>query len=99
MAPGARYKFGAPIFEPEVFRKQMYCVEECTYDILGIFRRPRNHSAPSQYFSAPRVIWRPGNCDPLPLRYAHVDWTIIQRVKSYRCLRQQTSYRYVTIMH
>jgi len=29
MAPGARSKFGAPMFEPEVFRKQM-C--KCTED-------------------------------------------------------------------
>jgi len=28
MAPRARSKFGAPIFEFEVVRKQMYCVEE-----------------------------------------------------------------------
>jgi len=27
MAPGARSKFGSPILEPEVFRKQMYCIE------------------------------------------------------------------------
>jgi len=26
--PGARSKFGAPMFEPEVFRKQMYSIEE-----------------------------------------------------------------------
>jgi len=30
MAPGARSKFGAPVFETEVFRKQMYCIEEST---------------------------------------------------------------------
>jgi len=30
MEPGARCKFDAPIFEPEVFRKQMHCIEECT---------------------------------------------------------------------
>jgi len=28
------------MFEPEVFRKQMYCIEESTYDIVGSFRRP-----------------------------------------------------------
>jgi len=38
---GARCKFSASIFEPEVFRKQMYCTEECTCDIIGIFWRPR----------------------------------------------------------
>ena len=73
MAPGARCKFGTPIFEPEVFRKQMYCIEEGTCDIAGIVWRVRNHSAPPQYFSALRVIGRPGDCAPFPLRYAHAD--------------------------
>jgi len=86
MAPGARSKFGAPIFEPEVFRKQMYCIEECTCDIIGIFWRPRSHSPPRS-IQRPRVIRRPGNCAPLPLCYAPADWTIMQRVKSCRCLR------------
>jgi len=34
------------MFEPEVFRKQMYCIEESTCDISGTFRRPEN-CAPS----------------------------------------------------
>jgi len=34
MAPGARHKFGAPMFEPEVFRKQMYCIEGSACDIV-----------------------------------------------------------------
>ena len=29
-----------PIFEPEVFRNQMYCIEESTSDMVGTFRRP-----------------------------------------------------------
>ena len=45
MAPGARSKFGAPMFEPEVFRKQMYCTEESTCDIVETFRRPRSDLA------------------------------------------------------
>jgi len=36
MAPGARSKFGAPIFEPEVFRKQIYCTEVLV-TLLGLF--------------------------------------------------------------
>jgi len=36
MAPGARSKFGAPMFEPEVFRKQMYCTEVLV-TLLGLF--------------------------------------------------------------
>jgi len=39
MAPGARSKFGALMFETEVFRKQMYCIEESTCDIVETFRR------------------------------------------------------------
>ena len=27
-----------PLFEPEIFRKQIYCIEECTCDIVGIFQ-------------------------------------------------------------
>ena len=50
--PGARSKFGAPMFEPEVFRKQIYCVKDSTCDIVGAFRRPI-------------VIRRPGNFAPL----------------------------------
>jgi len=55
MAPGARSKFGALIFEAEVFRKQMYCIEESTCDIFGTFRRP------TQSLGASIVIRRPGN--------------------------------------
>jgi len=53
MAPGAKSKFGAPVVEPapswskfgalvvepELFRKQIYCTEESTYDIVGTFWR------------------------------------------------------------
>ena len=49
-------KFGAPIFEPEVFRKQIHCIEESTCDIVGTFRRS------PQSFGAPIVIRRLGNC-------------------------------------
>jgi len=64
MAPGAKSKFGAPMPEPEVFQKQMYCVEESTFDIVGTFRRPT-------VIWYPLVIRRPGNCAPLaPSRYA-----------------------------
>jgi len=47
MAPGARGKFGAPMFEPEVFQKQMYFIVESTCDTVGTFR------SPMQSFSAP----------------------------------------------
>jgi len=44
-----------PMFEPEVFQKQMYSIEESTCDIVGPLRRP------TQWFRAPVVIRRPGN--------------------------------------
>jgi len=56
MAPGARSKFGDPVFEPEVFRKQIYCTEVLV-TLLG-------------HFGALIVIWLPGNRAPYPRRYA-----------------------------
>jgi len=50
MAPGARSKFGASMFEPEVFWKQMYC-SEVLVTLLGLF-------------GVLIVIRRPGNCVP-----------------------------------
>jgi len=41
------------MFEPEFFRKQMFCTEEGTCDVVETFRRPNSHSAP------PAVIWLP----------------------------------------
>jgi len=58
MAPGSRIKFGAPMFAPELRRKQMDCVEESACDMIGTFRRP------PQPFSVPIVICHPGNCVP-----------------------------------
>ena len=61
MAQGARSKFGAPMFEPEFFRKQMYCIEESTCDIAGTFPRPRSDSVPGACVPlAPSL--RPCNC-------------------------------------
>ena len=59
MASGARSKFGAPMLEPEVFRTQMYCIEESTCDNLGTFRRT------TQWFVGPTVIRLPENGSPL----------------------------------
>jgi len=55
MAPGARSKFGASMFEPEFPRKQMCCIEESTCVIVAPFWRP-------QWFGAPIAIRHPGNC-------------------------------------
>jgi len=63
MASWVGSKFGAPMFEHEVFRKQMYCTEVLV-TLLGLFGTPRSHSAPSLWFSARGVV-------PLvPRRYA-----------------------------
>jgi len=56
MAPGARSKFGASMFEPELFRKQMYCIDESTCDVLGTFRSPSRDGA--------RVILAPPSLRP-----------------------------------
>ena len=48
--PRARSMFGAPMFEHEVFRKQMYCTEVLV-TLLGLF-------------GALIVIRRTGNCAP-----------------------------------
>ena len=47
------------MFQFEVFRKQMFCIEESTCDIDRNFRRP------PWRFGAPILIWGPGNCVPL----------------------------------
>jgi len=54
---GARGKkqVWVPMFEPEVFRKQMYCIEVLV-TLLGLLR--------------PAVIRRPENCALAPRRYA-----------------------------
>jgi len=65
MAPGARSKFGATMFEREFFRKQMYCIEESTCDILETFRSPAVIRHHPQCFGASIVIRRPRNCAPL----------------------------------
>jgi len=44
MAAGARSKFAASMFEPEVFRKQLYCIEQSTCDIVRTFHSPGNCS-------------------------------------------------------
>jgi len=43
-------QFGVPMFKPDVFRKQMYCIES-TLDIFGTFRRLHSDSAPGELCS------------------------------------------------
>jgi len=40
------------MFEPEVFRKQIYC-SEVLVRLLGLFGAPRSHSAPLHPLYAP----------------------------------------------
>jgi len=54
MGPGARNEFGALVFEPEVFWKQMYCFEKSANDIVVIYA-PRSNSATGEL------------CPPCPL--------------------------------
>ena len=42
-------------FEPEVFQKQIYCIEESSCQIVGTFRRPHSNSSPEEL------------CPPCPL--------------------------------
>ena len=64
MAPGTRSKFGAPMFGLEFFWKQIYCIEESTCDIVGTFRRPRSHSAPTAVIWCPHSDSAPGELRP-----------------------------------
>jgi len=49
MPPQARNKFDAPMFEPEVFRKQMNSrFEKIAYGIVVTFSLPRRDSAPGE---------------------------------------------------
>jgi len=47
------------MFEPEAFRKDVYCIEKSTCEIVGTLRSHR------QTFEAPAVIRHPHN-DPAP---------------------------------
>ena len=49
----ARNKFGAPMFEPKVFREKMYCIKESTCNIVGTFWCP-GHCDPCPSRNVPR---------------------------------------------
>jgi len=38
------------MFEPEIFLKQMYCIEESTCNIFETFQRPHSDLAPGKLF-------------------------------------------------
>jgi len=52
------------MFESEIFRKEIYCIEECTCDTVGIFRRHLQSFGVPQWFGAWRIV------PSLPPRYA-----------------------------
>jgi len=89
MAPGARSKFGAPMFETEVFRMQIYCISEIIVTFLGLFGAPRSHSAPPQWFGAPQWLGVRAIAPlsplvvPLVIKYNLVDgctWSFLHRL-------------------
>ena len=67
-------KFGAPMVKSEFFRRQIYCtvLKKVLVTLLGLFSASSSNSAPLQWFSAPIVNWRPGNCAPLVTPLARV---------------------------
>jgi len=56
------YKFGAPMFEPEVFRKQMCCSEKGVYDI-AVTLCPRSDSAPEKLCPLAPFVTPPVLCN------------------------------------
>ena len=65
MAPGARSKFGALMFEPEIFRKQIYHIEECACGIFRTFRRHRQSFGSPTVIRCAHSVRRPENYDRL----------------------------------
>jgi len=59
MALGAKNKFGAPMFEAEVFRKQIYCIEEGTCTLLGLFGASHSDSVPGELCSLVPLVTTP----------------------------------------
>jgi len=98
MAPGAKNKFGAPMvkpappwskfgapmFEAELFPMQICWIEESTCDIVGTFRRPRSELAPGEL------------CPPCPSSLR--PWLIVLRFSNSTCFlcKQQTFLKYLS---
>ena len=73
------------MFETEVFRRQMYWIEESACDIVWTFRPP------PQWFGAPMVTRRPGNCSPLAplvrrLRWSERNRSVFSQLYFFKCL-------------
>jgi len=59
------------MFEPEVFRKQMYCIKESTCGIVWSFPAPRSHYATPWWFGAGVL------CSPCPPRPIFAAWKLV----------------------
>jgi len=63
-----------PLLELEVFRKQIYCIEEGICDILGTFWRPQNNSAPGELFPLVPPSLRPWTQSNQSAKGFHRKW-------------------------
>jgi len=84
--PGQDASLAPPYSNLRSFGSECTVLKNVRVTLLGFVGNPQSFGPP-QWFSASIVIRRPGNCASLPLRYTPADWTIMLRVKSYRCLR------------
>jgi len=78
MATEARSKFGAPVFEPEAFRKQIHCVEKSSWNTVGTFRHP-GHCGPFAFF----IVWASSDAglqlsDSLGLRCSQFNFLFVE---------------------
>jgi len=78
MAPGARSKFGAPMFEPEVFGSKCTVLRKVLVTLLGLFGAPHSDSAPGEL------------CSPYLPRYAPV-YNILSCLEVVQCKVKTTS--------
>jgi len=47
------------MLKPEVFWKQMCCIEESTHDIVGTFQRPHSNLVPANLFPPRPLLLHP----------------------------------------
>jgi len=88
MAPGPRNKLCAPIFEFEVFRMRMRCIEESNCDVVGAFRRPPSDSATGELSLCQCVLFQKklGAKSFIRPQFLHVLLMIVSRSASLRIL-------------
>jgi len=75
------------MFEPELFRKQISCIEESACDIVGTCLHPRSHSTPPAVIRRPHCELAPGELCPLaPSLYAPACQTFKRRDPTFSSL-------------